>query len=506
MPEQQIDLTSPPSFDLPGSVFGVASVIAKPEDIVSITWDNLKLIKPEWLDNEDLVYEFNLLVQATCDGNEISEISYLLTTLHALIQQNPNLADQRPDLFLDYLEMLAVLKASLLSTFTDNEVADFLKENSLLTLKVLDFDLKDRLNELFVLAQGFPIRIDDLSKQFTRAIEDNGEVLGTEPIVFKDDDEPRMPSLRNWITDYNQSAGAFTRPGTIIKRGGTERAAYITQNENVRHLSQDERAILLRLLEIYDWLRFGEKPLPIAGAAISAQKILPKTEARTLPVVPRPPVKLEVPVKPPAIPPPPRPFSRIEPIPPRVSAPPPLSPAELKREILTPELPKHEERAVLRSPILPTIQPSVIRPPAAIRPPVVTRPATPAAVREVMAPVRAVFNTLDDIRYVDDLKKIEVKHLRQAELRQQTAKLKSKITYLALANRLFTHQTINVFEQSPLFKTYLAIGETLIANTIPDRKTAYEETISKIKTSGREMLTLQEFEAIADLKKELEKM
>lgn len=569
MAEENINQSiRPTSKDISPALLGVNEVMDNPSKIVSITWANFKQLKPEWLGDEDLVYELKLFVADVCESSDLADIGQVLTSLYNLLRQIPSFVDERPDLFREYLRMLTVLKGSMLSNMSDSDMAAFLKEDLLFALEVPDFELEDKLNDVFALARGFPVRIDVLRKLFFHALEENLEYLGTSGLQINNEDIERPPTIRNWILDYNQFAASLASPTVQqIKRGGVERAAYITQSENVRNLTDDERQILLRLLEIYDWLKFGFTQTTQVKSP-SVRQLSPDKPTRVLvpPAprlqIPKPPVFVETP-KLPVIVAPPIITSVVKPVPdfikPKVQG---ITPEELKREVMTPELPSY---IPLEPKVIETIKPPVIS--AEVKPapvaqqqmsrqaiPPVPRPVQPQT-RTVVPPVerqvvpspkpaqpppaksvaplisspnpairQPIYNppapksnfsssqtlaglrSLEDIKYVDDLKKIQIAHLRQGSLPPQVAKIKSKISYLAAVNHLFPQEVVSIFELSPLFRLYLTVGNAMISNTSADRRTAFEEAISKIKASGNEDMTLSEFETVADLKKDIERM
>ncbi len=231
--------------------------VTKLDDIVSITWENLHYIKPEWLKDEHILYELKLFVLDVSDSNDAADAGRCFTILHDLLRKAPNLAREHPDIFREYLRLLAVLKASLLVTMPDDDIHTFLRENLLLTLEVQDLEVRDKINDLLTLYLGFPDGQANFAKELLRVIEKNDEYLGTVWLKLKGREHPERPVVANWLIDYNQFSVSLSKPGLgITKRGGTERATYATQSENVRQLTADEKAILLRLLELYDWLRF----------------------------------------------------------------------------------------------------------------------------------------------------------------------------------------------------------------------------------------------------------
>jgi hypothetical protein len=176
---------------------------------------------------------------------------------------------------------------------------------------------------------------------------------------------------------------------------------------------------------------------------------------------------------------------------------------ELKREVTTPELrkPTDDEMGIKKAPAIPK---PVLRPSVATRlapmPAALQVPRVPFKRPQVPTPSGGL-RSIADIRTVDDLKRIQTDHLRQGELATQIGLIRSKIYSIAQANKLLPFYTVNAFEQSPLFKTYLTIGGSLILDPNPDRSNAFEKAVA---SAGAEKLTLREFEAVADLRKQIE--
>ena len=91
--------------------------------------------------------------------------------------------------------------------------------------------------------------------------------------------------------------------------------------------------------------------------------------------------------------------------------------------------------------------------------------------------------------------------MRQGELAGQISLIRSKITALAQTNKVLPFYVVSAFEESPLYNSYLKIGAAMIADSNPNRAQAYEAAARDI---GGDTLTLREFEAMADLRKQIE--
>lgn len=168
--------------------------------------------------------------------------------------------------------------------------------------------------------------------------------------------------------------------------------------------------------------------------------------------------------------------SRLEP----VKTGPALTPQEIKREIGTPELTDGTTQPVKAAPRTPQAQVTLNKKPI------------------------SGLKGIDDIKTIDDLKRVEPAHLRQGALPDQVKKLKAKIVYLAAVNKQLPVFALGAFEQSPLFRQYLKIGGAAI--TGGDSKAGYLQVMTKLKDAGEDVINLYEFEAIADLRKEMERL
>ncbi|MGE5392122.1 MAG: hypothetical protein ACM3NH_00015 [Candidatus Saccharibacteria bacterium] len=160
---------------------------------------------------------------------------------------------------------------------------------------------------------------------------------------------------------------------------------------------------------------------------------------------------------------------------------PAMTPQEIKREVATKEIGDGQAPAQPRRP----------------------EPARPAPVELNLKPQEGL-KSLDDVKTIDDLKRVEPAHLRQAALPDQIKKLKAKIVYLAAVNKQLPVFALSAFEQSPLFRQYLKIGGAAI--TGGDTKAGYIQVMTKLKDAGEDVINLYEFEAIADLRKEMERL
>ncbi|MEJ0021910.1 MAG: hypothetical protein WDN47_05060 [Candidatus Doudnabacteria bacterium] len=433
--------------------------------------------------------------------------------------------DNRETLAKKYFPILCALRLIGLSSVSDQEKESFISQNLTVLLNQDYADLKYWLNFLFV-SYGYDEELSkNLQNLFISAISQSNSRIGDKDMRISTG--LVKPFVKNWIYDYNGSSLTYQSKKTVA-----DETSYTNQSPNAKLLSKLERITLLKLLRLYDWLRFDAvKPkLEVEEPALPAEILI--TSVNYPPVAPGVAAK-PVPAKPvsdfdkklagvaastahgqdlevirkqmepkqanpaPSL----RTFEKTAP---------PLAPAEIRREVGTQELQAHQEtvRPVFKpAPVAPAPRPIAPKPAASIYPS--SLPTPPPPVRrldetpyQLGGEAKIGLHSLDKINVIEDLKKVDVSVLREGPVDVQTQALRSKILNLANANKILPYYTVNAFEQSPLFNAYLEIGSAIIADNSSDRKAAFKVAAAKVGSQ----LTFQEFEAIADLKKEIERL
>jgi hypothetical protein len=362
---------------------------------------------------------------------------------------------------------------------------------------------------------------NDERRMFVNSLTINEEPIGSQPIKFKTGESVRN-TVTNWIKDYLSYADP-----TSIKGESYEMTQYMFSSPNVKTLSPDDKILLSKVLSIYNLLK-NPKYIPViepeetqpAPSKPATASFIPPQASKPAMDMPKP-----LPVSPYNTPAPTtmteKEMTAFEKKLAQVSVPAPekalnlevlkqskpatMSVEEIKREIKARELPASEVPKVTASklPVKMATPPVRPTPPTAPKPSATfvsskiaeSKLSAPAPIPRSMAsprPTPSVMSNLSDnlteIKKLDDLKKIDVGHLRRGPLLQQIDILKNKIISIARANRIIPFYALSTFEESPLFKMYLAHGNAMFAG----------QTIS----SG---LTPEEFGAIADLRREIQK-
>lgn len=481
-------------------------------DIVNIGWSNIKFIKPEDLEREEIYQKFRRFVEDIDVANEGINAKQCFDVIWKLLSNNPKLGDKSPSLLRKYFELLLVLRANFLDFIGDREIEKFLRENVLFAFSIQMyalpyFDFQSKIDLFLTVGTWYLDKAakKELRNEFVRVLESNMEFLGDKELELKGHAGKYIQNMSNWLRDYNQVALNQGRP-----RDAVERVKYLTQSLNAKNLDDDQKKLLLKFLEFYDWLRFEHN-------------IVEKETGHTLPVVQQKPVQAPIP----SAPMPPAPHGApLEEFKAKMEAGKGeggrgegttnirMTPQEIKRETSMVELPASPKEELLPRPVFKAIPTPPLTSPRRLmregasplggegnRTPQREKPLDLSDAAHLKT-VSLQTSQLNNIQTIDDLKKISLVHLRQGNVSVQVDEIKNKIMALAVANHVLPYYAVVAFEQSSLFKAYLQIGSMMINDTTVDRASAFKAAAQKVGSN----LTLPEFEAIADMRKEIEKM
>lgn len=159
------------------------------------------------------------------------------------------------DVFKRYLRLFKVLRLHGLLEVSDAEKEKFFRDGILDTLRLDFVNARYWVEFCFRAFYASPDIIEQYRKIFLSGLENNIELLGQAELRLPGQERTVPPTLKNWLFDYNSAtADAVLRKN----RGRLEQGKYLTSSPRVQTLSLEDRKVLLRVLELYDWLRFSE--------------------------------------------------------------------------------------------------------------------------------------------------------------------------------------------------------------------------------------------------------
>ena len=218
-----------------------------------INEDNFKNLDPAKLleakrypEVEDMVVS----VMAGQDPDYARDFALLLNSKLAKIS-----AQLSQELLNKYLALLKALQLSGLRAMEDGDKEVFFKEKILDVFQLGFVDVRAELETDFKAYFESPMIIEDWRKLFLSALEKNSQKLGAKPIqvLVAGADKMVPQTLQNWLSDYNSNQHVDPK---LQKRSGFDQVNYIDHSKNAAGLTKEERLVLQKVLQFYDWLRF----------------------------------------------------------------------------------------------------------------------------------------------------------------------------------------------------------------------------------------------------------
>ncbi|MDP3993814.1 MAG: hypothetical protein U1C57_00820 [Candidatus Doudnabacteria bacterium] len=213
----------------------------------------------------------------------------LVAKLDPVMEQLP------PELAAGYLRLIKVLKLFALATISDKEKETFFADQIADALKLDWVDIRYWTEFLFQIYADNPETLEKLHKTLLSGLSKNKETLGGQKLVIRGENISQTQSLQNWIADYNRW---FPLDAVRGGRSRLEEARYVAESPNAKNLRPDEKALLQKILMLYDWLYFvagryeqAAKDEPILAPNPAVPSPTPPKVVVSPPPVPRPPSK-----------------------------------------------------------------------------------------------------------------------------------------------------------------------------------------------------------------------
>ncbi|MBU1178536.1 hypothetical protein KJ903_04985 [Patescibacteria group bacterium] len=373
-----------------------------------------------------------------------------------------------------YQPALAKLTLVVLHALADGDFLDFIRDYF---VKYLDNEYIDLFARVRTKLVGTPIELrDDLKKKIIEILKQNRERIGQTEINIGG--KNKSPSVRNWLASYENFAGVGYHDKIQLLK-------YLSQNPNCQKLSKSAKDHLHDLLYFYDLMRIsswevgaldnygleavspGAYTLDFSVAAGSAS---PASPAGSKPVTKVKPGSSQPGRKQPGTP-----------APPPTTSPGTKSPAS----------------EVGQSPTSPLARPQPPTSSASKSTNVVNLKQTGAAkASPLQPPATAVVKEKLHLDSIPSISKISIQYFRglASDPYQAAEEIKAEIFKLIGASPLEKGEAKQHWQQSPLYRLYIDMGEESMKTKKPIKEISQTK-----KNSDRPYLTEAEFKAIVEI-------
>lgn len=255
---------------------GVRTLVASvPPDRTIFTIDEIRAMPKERLEDPAVaeairVYVRELLFQK---GAIITEAASAFEDL--LRSYGEEWKTSAPDVLKIYNDLFALLQFHRLGAFNKAELRELFQRHFLVTVKN-EINILGLINDWMVgylmtrsIAEDFDVVI--------QGIRGNEEKIGDAPIIREDGREVEQ-TIHNWLIEFD-----VMTPSADMPRGALEEGTFLSQNQNAKKLSTEDRALLRKVIEIFDSLLFPgihEVQAVVAHDAIPVAPLTPPGRER----------------------------------------------------------------------------------------------------------------------------------------------------------------------------------------------------------------------------------
>jgi len=228
----------------------------------------IEQLTPEQLSKSEILEKIRAAAHEYTIYEQMSQAWNLANKLES---QARSLIDSSPEIYKQYQKIISHLKFTAISFLTDEQVLELIEKHLLEALQEIDVQKRIRF---FWEAKSVFTR-DQFRRDVMARLKRNQQKIGAKTIA-------------EWLLAYDKMVGA--RKNTSL-----ERTKFLTQNSEVKALTEEDKRLLSRLLEFYDYIKITV-PLPYIGVSETTLKEyfknlnipLPGEEEKRIPLPKRP--------------------------------------------------------------------------------------------------------------------------------------------------------------------------------------------------------------------------
>ena len=218
-----------------------------PQNLVDTDITNIVQKEPNDLANHEVFGEVATKVSEMQRTDSIRDANLLLGYLNNAVLSNHEFEKKHPDFFKKYQGLVTWLKFIIVHTLLDEDLFRLFRDNLIIGFE-LGFDLREKVKKIFIISWDPLLR--GVKRDFIlKALSENKEQLGKNTIKMRDGKFEPL-NVANLLLDYNRLAKSDG------PRDSLEEANYLNESTSAKQLSKGERDLALKILQLYDFVRF----------------------------------------------------------------------------------------------------------------------------------------------------------------------------------------------------------------------------------------------------------
>lgn len=209
------------------------------------------MIDEKELNNEEYLIKVKMEAEDIISENRFREAFDLSEELKKAIESVNNFKENYYELFIEYKKIIVKLRWVGLPVATEETVINMFKNYFVEIFTIPDFQVWEKL--LPILQWIRPLENRDVFKKNIRdaLLMNKQKITGKKLIIGREEKEP---TITNWFLDYNRAVGA-------LKVNSLARTQYFINGVNIKNLSQEEKARVKTLFDLYEKLKISSATL-----------------------------------------------------------------------------------------------------------------------------------------------------------------------------------------------------------------------------------------------------
>ncbi len=231
-----------------------------------LTYDYVPFIDIEDLANKETFIKVKDFVSYIIEDSDKGSAWKLRDRLNSLLKVDKVNKQINPLLIKEYEDQITLLNFIDLADLSDQEIERLFRSKVVFAIKNSVDILREAKN--YILNYNNKEIGINFVNLVMKAMGYNQEKIGNLDLNIKEEKKSVEPTVTNWLRSYNK----FFSSGQ--KRSPLEEGEYLLKDRNVNLLSREDRKILIKLIQLYDFLRFPDQ---FAEGPIGSKKLKIKT-------------------------------------------------------------------------------------------------------------------------------------------------------------------------------------------------------------------------------------
>ncbi|MFA6512248.1 MAG: hypothetical protein WCV86_03950 [Patescibacteria group bacterium] len=213
----------------------------------------MAVVTDKALEDENILRELKESMDDILLFDDVVTAEKAMVNLETFFSEYKNFRNKNPQLYARYQDILTLARWVSLAALNDDKVVRLFHEDLPIILRHGEYDIFNKL-DLLLIKQSTLERRDEIRGKLRQAMITSEADLTTAAI--KKQESLVAGTVGGWINDYNAFVGAEKKQIDSMKR-----TTYFVQSPTLPKISENEKILVRRMLDIYEYLKLSSGDL-----------------------------------------------------------------------------------------------------------------------------------------------------------------------------------------------------------------------------------------------------